>query len=96
MAQIAANRDDYGKFLEQFDKCLKTGFLEDPANGGTMAELLMFKASQSGNEQISWKEDVGGTEKNQTYIYRITFESLAVVSTTPVTDPVTRSVLDVL
>ena len=89
-AQIATNRDDYGKFFEQFGKCFKTGFWEDPANGGTMAELLMFKASQSGNEQISWKEYVGRTKKNQTYTYRTTFESLAVVSTTPVTEPVNK------
>ena len=52
--------------------------------------MLTFKASQSDNEQISWKEYLGRTKKNQTYIYRITFESFAVVSTTPVTELVNK------
>ena len=78
-AQIAANKDDYGKFYEQFGICLKIGFQEDPANRVTMVELLTFKMSQSGNEQIRLKEYVGRMKRNRTDIYCITFESLAVL-----------------
>ena len=95
-AQIAANKDDHGKFCEQFGKCLNIGFQEDSANRETMAELLTFRTSQSGNEQISLKEYVGRMKKNQTDIFCITFESLAVVSTTPVMELANKKRCDVL
>ena len=94
--RIAANKDDYGKFCEQFGKCLNIGFQEGTANRETMAELLTFKTSQSGNEQISLKEYVGLTKTNQTDNFCITFESLAVVSTTPVMELVNKKRFDVL
>ena len=50
-----------------------------PANGVTMAVLLTFKVSQSGNEQIGVMEHIGRMKRNQTDIYCITFESLAVL-----------------
>ena len=55
------------------------GFQEDPANRVTMAELLTFKMSQSGNEQIRLMEYFGRMKRGQTDIYCITFEILAVL-----------------
>ena len=64
-AEIAEKKDDYKKFCEHFGKCLKLEIHEDSTNRAKNAELLWLNTSNSGDEQISLKEDVDRMKEGQ-------------------------------
>ena len=82
-AEIPEKKDDYKKFYDQYDYCLKLGIHEDSTNRAKIAELLRCNTSKSGDERISLKEYVGRMKEGQNDIYYITGESIAVVSSLP-------------
>merc|ERR1711916_415283 len=84
-----------GKFYEQFGKCLKLGIHEDSTNRAKIAELLRFRTSKSGDEQISLKEYVDRMKEGQNDIYYITGESIAVVSSSPFLENLRKEGLDI-
>merc|ERR1712154_168871 len=89
-------KDDYKKFYEQFEKCLKLGVHEDSTNRTKVAELLRFHTSKSGDEQISFKEYVDRMKEGQNDIYYITGESIAAVSSSPFLETLRKKGLEVL
>merc|ERR1712238_573036 len=95
-AEIAEKKDDYKKFYEQFGKCLKLGVHEDSTNRTKVAELMRYHTSKSGDEQISFKEDVDRMKEGQNDIYYITGESIAAVSSSPFLETLRKKGLEVL
>ena len=56
---------------------------EDSTNRTKVAELMLYRSSKSGDEQISFKKYVGRMKVDQNDIYYITGESMAAVSSSP-------------
>ena len=69
---------------------------EDSTGRTKVAELLRFNTSQSGDEQIRLKEYVCRMKEGQDYIYYITGESIAAVSSSPFLATMRRKGLEVL
>ena len=78
--ETAEWNDDHKTFYEQFVKCMKPGIRENSVDDFEIAELLRFNTSKSGDEQISFKEYVDRMKEGQNDNYRITGESIALVS----------------
>jgi len=95
-SEIAEKSDDYKKFYEQFGKCLKLGVNEDSTNRTKLAELLRFRTSKSGDEQISLKEYVDRMKDGQQDIFYITGESIAAVSSSPFLEVLRKKGIEVL
>ena len=69
---------------------------EDSTGRTKVAELLRFNTSQSGDEQIRLKEYVCRMKEGQDYIYYITGESIAAVSSSPFLATMRKKGLEVL
>merc|ERR1712023_1763 len=95
-ADIAKDKEDFGKFYEAFAKNLKLGVHEDSTNRTKVAELLRFQTSKSGDEQISLKEYVDRMKEGQNDIFYITGESIAAVSSSPFLETLRKKGLEVL
>ena len=93
---ISAKKEHYKKFYEQFGKCLTCDFHEDSTNRIKIAELLRFKTSNSGDEQISLKEYVDGMKDGQTDIFYMKGESIALLSSSPFLEKCRKKGLEVL
>ena len=94
--EIQENAEDYKKFYEQFSKNLKLGIHEDTANRTKHAELLRFSTSQSGEDQISFKEYIARMKDGQQSIYYITGESKVAVAASPFLEGLRKRGLEVL
>jgi len=81
--EIAEKKGDYKTFYGQFGKCLEIGVHEDSTDRTKVAELMRFRTSESGNEQISLEECVDRMEEGQHAIYHTAGESITVVSSSP-------------
>ena len=81
IAEIAKKNDEYEKFNEQFEKCLKLGIHEDSTNRKKLAGFLRYHTSASGDELASLGDYVARMKENQKDIYYITGESKDVVAT---------------
>merc|ERR1712000_170393 len=95
-AEIAAKKDDYKKFYEQFSKSLKLGVHEDSTNRSKVADLMRYQTSKSGDEMISLKEYCDRMKEGQNDIYYITGESVAAVSSSPFLENLRKKGLEVL
>ena len=95
-AEIVEKKDDYKTFYEQFGKCIKFGVHEDSTNRVTVAELLRYQTSKSGDESISSEEYVDRMKEGQHDICYITGESVAAVSSSPVLEALRKKGLEVL
>jgi len=95
-AQIQENHEDFKKFNEQFSKNLKLGIHEDSTNRNKISELLRYSSSKSGEEQISLKEYVVRMKEGQKFIYYITGESKAHVSSSPFIEKLKNKGIEVL
>merc|ERR1712193_259124 len=95
-AEIAEKKDDYKKFYEQFGKNLKLGIHEDSTNRSKIADLMRYQSSKSGEDLLSLKEYVDRMEEGQNFIYYITGESLAAVSSSPFMESLRKKGMEVL
>merc|ERR1712170_23950 len=96
MNGLAEDEEAYKKFYEQFSKSLKLGIHEDSVNRATLAELLRFPSSNSGEEQTSLKDYVTRMKENQDSIYFITGESKEAVAASSFTERLVKKGYEVL
>merc|ERR1712194_146767 len=95
-AEVDGKKDDYKKFYEQLRKYLKLGIHEDSMNRTKVAVLMRYRSSESGDEQVSFKEYVDRMEEGENDAYYITDESIVVVSSSPYLETLRMKGLEVL
>ncbi|ESO93506.1 hypothetical protein LOTGIDRAFT_161608 [Lottia gigantea] len=93
---IAADKDNFKKFYEQFSKNLKLGIHEDTTNRKKLADLLRYYTSSSGDEMTSLKEYVSRMKENQKSIYYITGETKEAVQNSAFVERVRKRGFEVI
>merc|ERR1711998_710412 len=79
-----------------FSKNLKLGIHEDQSNRKKVADLLRFRSSKSGEDQISLKDYIARMKEGQKEIYCIPGESRATVAASPFIEALKKKGLEVL
>lgn len=85
LKKLAADKDDYQKFWNEFGEVLKEGLVEDPANKDKLAKLLRFATTHSGNDTQDQSLDdyIGRAAEGQDKIYYILAENYATAIASP-------------
>jgi len=94
--ELKENKEDYKKFYENFAKNIKLGIHEDSTNRSKLADLLMYKSTNSGDEMISLRDYVDNMKEGQKDIYYISGESVSAVKNSPFLEALKKRGYDVL